>query len=153
MKREERRAILQDCGAKRKARRLQIIASLMLNGHTVVSIADAHGITPQSISKVISGRMHTGRILDMLRVAGAREYDLFDPSKVIIAKIQCQYSTKELATLFDKPVQTILNWANNEKWQGQKRQGKGGGMVWHTLSLPEKRRTALSIAAQVKANA
>lgn len=83
MKRDERRAILQECGAKRKVRRLQIIASLMLNGNNVNSVGYALNITPQAVTKVINGRMHTARILNELRAQGAREKDLFDPERVM----------------------------------------------------------------------
>lgn len=60
--------------------------------------------------------------------------------------MRSHYTTKELATLFDKPVKTILNWANSEHWRGQKRQGKGGGMEWFPHSLPQARRDKLTIA-------
>lgn len=151
MKREDRRAILQACGAKRKSRRLQILASLMLNGNTTISVAEKNDIRPQSISKVICGRMHTPRILDMLRAAGAKEQDLFDPAKMLANK--CQYTTKELSLLLNKPVRTILRWAECENWEGERRMAKGGGMVWLTHSIPEHRRMALAIAEQVRGNA
>lgn len=60
--------------------------------------------------------------------------------------MRSQYTTKELATLFDKPVQTVLNWADTENWRGEKRKGRGGGMVWITARLPEARREQLTLA-------
>lgn len=82
MNRKERRAILADCGAKRKARRLHIRANLLINGYTEASLAAENNIRQQSVNKVVHGLMHTPRILNMLRAAGAKEEDLFDPAKV-----------------------------------------------------------------------
>lgn len=59
--------------------------------------------------------------------------------------MQSKYATKELALLFDKPIQTILNWAENEKWSGEKRKGRGGGMVWYVCTMPEARRVNLQL--------
>lgn len=57
-----------------------------------------------------------------------------------------QYTTKQLATLLGKPVQTILNWAKKENWRGQRHQGRGGGMEWYTSTLPPKRHEQLTLA-------
>lgn len=83
MNRKDRRAILDECGAKRKARRLHIRASLLINGYTEASLAAENGISQQCMNKVVHGKLHTARILDMLRAAGAKEKDLFDPAKVM----------------------------------------------------------------------
>lgn len=60
--------------------------------------------------------------------------------------MQSKYTTNELATLWGKPASTILRWADTENWRGEKRKGKGGGMVWFTRLLPEKRRADLVLA-------
>jgi len=82
MKRNERRAIRQDCGAKRKARRLHIRAALLINGYSEASLAVENGITQQAMNGVVRGIRHTPRILNMLRAAGAKERDLYDPARV-----------------------------------------------------------------------
>jgi len=83
MKRDERRAILQKCGAKRKARRLHIRAAILINGYSEASLAAENGVTQQAMNKVVRGIMHTPRILNMLRAAGAKERDLYDPARVL----------------------------------------------------------------------
>lgn len=65
--------------------------------------------------------------------------------------MQSRYSTNELATLLNKPVRTILRWADKEKWRGEKRKGRGGGMVWITTRLPEARREQLTFALACRA--
>ena len=53
MNRKERRAILDECGAKRKARRLHIRASLLVNGYTETRLAAENGISQQCMNKVV----------------------------------------------------------------------------------------------------
>lgn len=60
--------------------------------------------------------------------------------------MQNKYTTNELAALLNKPVRTILRWADNEKWHGEKRKGRGGGTVWFTHSMPQERQRALHLA-------
>ena len=59
--------------------------------------------------------------------------------------MQSKYTTNELAALWEKPASTILRWADNEKWSGEKRKGRGGGMVWYVCTMPEARRVNLQL--------
>lgn len=59
--------------------------------------------------------------------------------------MQSKYTTNELAALWGKPASTILRWADNEDWRGEKRKGRGGGMVWFICSMPEARRVDLQL--------
>lgn len=60
--------------------------------------------------------------------------------------MKSRYTTKELASIWGVPPSTIHRWAEAENWRGEKRKGKGGGMVWLSNRLPAPRREQLTLA-------
>ena len=60
--------------------------------------------------------------------------------------MQNSYTTLQLATLFGVNKTTLLRWADQENWGGQKRKGKGGGMEWFSYALPPHRQKELQRA-------
>lgn len=82
MNRQEKRVLREQCGKKRKQNATRIRAFLLLNGHTLTSLAQQEGVTMQAVSNVLNGRKHTPRLLDAMLAAGAHAEDLADPRKV-----------------------------------------------------------------------
>lgn len=79
MNRQEKRALHEQCGAKRKSRSRLIRAFLLMNGHTLTSIAEQEGITIQAVCNVVNGRKHTPKVLDAILAAGVPSEHLADP--------------------------------------------------------------------------
>lgn len=72
----------QECGYERcqwAARIYEHLQKVGMNGQT---LADSLGITRAQVSRVITGKSHSPRILDALRTAGVPESLIFDPRRM-----------------------------------------------------------------------
>ena len=69
----------RDLGNQRCYWSMRIYEHLKRRGKTAKSIAIELGISPQSVSRTISVKNHSTRVLDALRDSGVPEDYLFDP--------------------------------------------------------------------------
>lgn len=69
-------------GAQRAEVRHLIAYEMRRKGFTSSALADAIGISANSVSRVMAGAMHSPRILNAMREIGVPEEYLFDPRRV-----------------------------------------------------------------------
>ena len=61
------------------------------------------------------------------------------------------YTAQAIASLLERPVQSINRTAKNQGWQSRPRSGRGGGKEWLVSSMPEKTRIAIQTAEERRA--
>lgn len=61
------------------------------------------------------------------------------------------YTAQAIASLLDRPVQSISRTAKNQGWQSRPRSGRGGGKEWLLSSMPEETRVAIRAAEEKQA--
>ena len=71
-----------ECGAQRRGYRAVIRAHLLMHHQLTLSgLAERIGVSVESVSGTIRGKMHSPKVLNALRVRGVPEHYLFDPRK------------------------------------------------------------------------
>lgn len=61
------------------------------------------------------------------------------------------YTAQAIASLLERPVQSINRTAKNQGWQSRPRSGRGGGKEWLVSSMPEETRIAIRAAEEKQA--
>ena len=61
------------------------------------------------------------------------------------------YTAQAIASLLERPVQSINRTAKNQGWQSRPRKGRGGGKEWLVSSMPEATRHAIQTAEERRA--
>lgn len=72
---------LQPYGRGRADAKREIQRLLDNKGKNFVDVAEAAGVTPQTVSATVNGYRHSPRVLDALRFFGIPERLLFDPRR------------------------------------------------------------------------
>ena len=73
----------RECGERRRKHRAEIRAYLLMHHRlTLSALAERIGVSVESVSGTIRGRMHSPKVLDALREKGVPEKYLFDPRKI-----------------------------------------------------------------------
>lgn len=72
----------RELGAKRCRYSMRIYEILARQGISGKDLGVLAGVSQQMVSSVITGRNHSKKVLDALRIAGVPEKYLFDPRKV-----------------------------------------------------------------------
>lgn len=69
------------CAERRCFNALRIREALWRQGVTFRMLAESLGVSPQAISNTVTGKNHSGVVLDALRAHGVPEQYLYDPRK------------------------------------------------------------------------